>query len=86
MNAEIYVDVLTEQLRRERAVITAMQHRTGRNPVSNLLLRKPWRAGHRPRWNRPREVWDWVRFAHDCQDPVVGCSCSGGFRFPNDAR
>lgn len=46
-----------------------------------VFWRKPWRASHRPRWSRPLDVLDWLRKAHDCADPAVGCSCSGGFRY-----
>ncbi len=65
------------QLRRERAAIEAVHAlpwwRVG------ILLRRPWRA---------RDVFacttwrQWLFEVHDCQDPAVACSCSGGFRFP----
>ena len=32
--------------------------------------------------NQARNVCRWLRDAHDCQDPRVGCSCSGSYRFP----
>jgi len=72
---------LWEQLQRERQVISAMQHRTKRNPVRDLLLRKPWKSPTKPHgW---RDFWQWLVCAHDCSDPAVGCSCSGGYRFPH---
>jgi hypothetical protein len=69
---------MEEQLRRERAVIAAMHAR----PLwrVGILLRRPWRSPTRPQ--TIRDLWPWLRFAHDCADPAVGCSCSGGFRFP----
>ena len=63
----------------------------------SLFTRKPWRSGHGPferyaRWvHRHRLAYlavqvanlvGWLRFAHDCQDPRIGCSCSGSYRFP----
>lgn len=32
--------------------------------------------------NQLRNLVNWIRFAHDCQDPQVGCSCTGSYRFP----
>lgn len=66
------------QLRREQAVIEAMHRRPWWRV--GILLRRPWRASWRP--ETLRDVWPWLTVAHDCQDPVIGCSCSGGFRFP----
>jgi len=61
----------------------------------NIIKRKPWRskapifAG----WHKFNpwyiNIWinvlapiSWIRAAHDCQDPRVGCSCYGSYRFP----
>lgn len=33
--------------------------------------------------NQLRNLWSWLRYAHDCQDPRVGCSCAGSYRFPS---
>jgi hypothetical protein len=74
---------LEPQLRREQAAIQAIHARISRNPLRSLLWNKPWRAAWRPRWTNPREVWQWLRSAHDCADPSVACSCTGGFRFPS---
>lgn len=37
----------------------------------------------RPHWIAVAwlNIWSWVRYAHDCSDPSIACSCSGGFRF-----
>lgn len=70
---------------REQEVIRAMQRRAARNPIRDLMWRRPWRAPHGPNWRSARDAWQWLRAAHDCADPAVGCSCSGGFRFPADA-
>lgn len=77
-----------EWLARDREVIAAMQRRLERNPVRWLLWRKPWRAPHGmalrgyPLRSWPFNAWQWLAYAHDCSDPSVGCSCSGGYRFP----
>lgn len=55
-----------------------------------FFWRKPWRApgpmlpprGHRHLLNVVRSVAGWLRRAHDCQDPAVGCSCYPSFRMP----
>jgi hypothetical protein len=75
-------DVLEEQLRKEQACIQAMHHRPWWRV--GILRRRPWRSPTR-RW--PGEpllgyLWAWLFVKHDCQDPAVGCSCQGGFRFP----
>jgi hypothetical protein len=75
--------VLWDSRDRDREVIRAMQKRIARNPVRDLLWRNPWRSRSRPNLRSPRDAWDWLRKAHDCGDPSVGCSCSGGFRFGN---
>ena len=74
--------VLEKQLRREQACIQAMHDRPWWRV--GILRRRPWRSTIR-RW--PKEsilshLWAWLFVIHDCQDPAVGCSCSGGFRFP----
>lgn len=61
--------------------IRAMQQRADKFLVFSIFWRKPWKSGHLPNWNSVRSVWDWIKYAHDCQDPAVACSCSGGFRF-----
>lgn len=58
--------------------------------------RKPWRSGWVPTWRKSSDCewwryplillgnwWGWLRYAHDCQDPRIGCSCSGSYRFPH---
>jgi hypothetical protein len=65
------------QLRREQKVIEAMHRRPWWRV--GVLHRRPWRK----RW--PSDVhglWDWLTKTHDCSDPMVGCSCTDGFRFP----
>jgi len=66
------------QLRREQKVIEAIHHKPWWK--IGILYRRPWRASWRPR--TLREIVSWLLAAHDCADPAVGCSCSGGFRFP----
>lgn len=65
---------LLAQLRREQAVIEAMHRRPWWR--LGILHRRPWRASYFT------NIWTWLRVAHDCQDPMIGCSCSGSFRFP----
>lgn len=71
---------LEPQLRREQAVIHAMHHKPWWRV--GIFNRRPWLSGL-----TVREVglWSWLTVVHDCQDPVIGCSCSGGFRFPKVA-
>lgn len=70
---------LQAAIQRDQQIIRAMQRRSDRNPIRSFLWRRPWRApGHVPL----RGFWQWLRNAHDCADPAVGCSCSGGFRYP----
>jgi hypothetical protein len=85
------IAVLTAQLEREREVIQAMRERGRRwhGPLLDVLWRKPWRSsgGTGVRCGRTWGVklsnfLGWLRNAHDCADPSVGCSCSGGFRHP----
>lgn len=73
---------ILRQLRREQAVIEAMH----RKPFwrVGILDRKPWRSSLK---RFPSEgwfdwIWSWLFVIHDCKDPAIGCSCSGGFRFP----
>lgn len=72
---------LLEQLRREQAAVAAMHRRPWWRV--GVLLRRPWRAPKGPRNSGWRGLVDWLYASHDCQDPMVGCSCSGGFRFPH---
>lgn len=52
------------------------------------IRRRIWRANHGPSlvWNDPiistLNFFNWFFNAHDCQSPVIGCSCAGGYRFP----
>jgi hypothetical protein len=88
-----YVQTRLEQiywnsLEREREVIRSMQKKIYRSPIRSFFWRKPWRAPSRPVWhgNLWRYIGDffsWIRVAHDCQDPAVGCSCHPSFRFPS---
>lgn len=78
------VSVLRAQLDRERTVIAAMH----RQRHLHILRRKPWRSRVKPIEGSTLRVkisslWQWLRKAHDCADPAIGCSCSGSFRFPN---
>jgi hypothetical protein len=66
------------QLRREQAAIAAIHRRPWWRV--GILLRRPWRSALRP--VNFTGLVAWLRYAHDCQDPAVACSCSGGFRFP----
>jgi hypothetical protein len=75
--------VFWDRLERDGQVIRAMQRRIARNPVLDILWRKPWRAPHRP--HGLRDLLQWLRLAHDCQNPAVGCSCHPSFRFPASA-
>jgi hypothetical protein len=72
-----------EQLNREREVIRAMQQRQRRwhGPVGDFLWRRPWRSPA-PVPPLGQGLINWLRAAHDCSDPSVGCSCTGGYRFP----
>lgn len=81
---------MDKRLAREQEVIRAMQVRQRRwlGPLG-ILWRRPWRSPARPGWSRTaplgvnvRNLIGWISAAHDCADPSVGCSCSGGFRFP----
>jgi hypothetical protein len=79
---------LWQARQRDQVVITAMQRRASRNPIRDLLWRRPWRSPSRPTRGDTlaitiRNYWQWLRMAHDCADPAVGCSCTGGFRFPH---
>lgn len=82
MNA-VYDGILA-QLHREQAAVQAMHSvpwwRAG------ILLRRPWasEAKRGQRESRLSWAWAWLTVVHDCSDPSVGCSCSGGFRFPRD--
>jgi hypothetical protein len=85
---------LRRQLDREREVIHAMQRRYDRPFPFDILQRKPWRSPdpnlylsnqHSLRVN-VRNLYQWLRYAHDCADPSVGCACSGGFRFPHPGK
>ncbi|MFJ8687397.1 hypothetical protein [Micromonospora wenchangensis] len=69
---------------RERNVIAAMQRRINRNPIRGFLWRRPWRSSARPNLRSLRDVAEWVRAAHNCADPSIGCSCTGGYRFPRN--
>jgi hypothetical protein len=89
--AEDLTAVLKVQLRREREVIAAMRRRQRKwhGPVLDLFWRKPWRSTAGVGVSRDRSVrvnlsnfLGWLRNAHDCADPSVGCSCSGGYRHP----
>lgn len=74
---------IAEKLDREREVIRAMQRRQARwhGPVGDFIWRRPWRSPV-PVPRPGRGLWSWLRGAHDCADPSIGCSCTGGFRFP----
>lgn len=76
----------------EAEVIHAMQERMHRwhGPL-DILWRKPWKSPAPTGWRegttlpvKLRNVRHWLRYAHDCADPSVGCSCSGGFRYPHN--
>ena len=76
---------------RDAEVIHAMQQRQYRwhGPLLDMLWRKPWKSPTGPSWSLNRSLrinasnlLGWLRNAHDCADPSVGCSCQGGFRFP----
>ena len=80
---DVMVDavVYEKQLRREQAAIEAIQAlpwwRRG------ILLRRPWRSSMaRSGQSLLSWVCAWLFVIHDCADPAVACSCSGGFRFP----
>jgi len=68
---------------RDRDCIAAMQRRIARNPVREFLWRRPWRSPSRPNLRSLRDTLTWLGKAHDCADPSIGCSCSGGYRFPD---
>lgn len=82
---------LQSQLDRERAVVRAMQYRfSHRHPIREFFWRKPWKStAPRPTLNRYgiglylQELLQWLRNAHDCTDPSIGCSCHPSYRFPN---
>jgi hypothetical protein len=71
---------LWDSRERDRQVIHAMQRRIAGNPLRDLLWRRPWRSNHGPQ--SVRHFFQWIRAAHDCHDPSVGCSCQPSFRFP----
>jgi hypothetical protein len=70
------------QLRREQTVIEAMH----RKPFwrVGILHRRPWRSGLKRLNGESLFSWirSWMFVIHDCKDPAIGCSCSGGFLFP----
>lgn len=76
---------------RNETCIAAMQKQLLRFPFG-LFHRKPWRSpgkwyegvftGSASLRIRILNFIEWLRNAHDCSDPAVACSCSGGFRFP----
>lgn len=77
---------LEPQLRREQAAIAAIHAKPWWR--IGVLLRRPWRAPASVKNRGACEsflkwISDWFLVIHDCQDPAVACSCSGGFRFPN---
>lgn len=75
-------DHLLRQLRREQAVIEAMHKRPWWR--IGILHRRPWNSkAHRyPEDNLFTWIQVWLLVIHDCQDPMIGCSCTGSFRFP----
>lgn len=78
-------DPILVQLRREQACIQAIHARPWWRV--GILLRRPWRR--EPPWRYGwslRNLWSWLTVAHDCADPMVACSCTGGFRFPRHAE
>lgn len=65
---------------------------------TRILTRKPWRAPTGPFQRYDRAVHrrpsayvacqianliGWLRYAHDCQNPNIGCSCTGSHRHPH---
>ena len=84
--AELNYQTVWDSRERDREVIQAMQRRADRNSLRGLLWRKPWRSSTRPNLRSVRDLLQWLRVAHDCADPAVGCSCNGGFRFPRPAE
>lgn len=82
------------KLSREREVIRAMQWRQRRwiswFPGLGLLWRKPWKSPapmaisiRIDTATNVHNLVQWLRNAHDCSDPSIGCSCQGGYRFPS---
>lgn len=88
------LDAREDQLEREGAVISAMQNRFAHNhPIRSFFWRRPWNStAPIPKLNQYgistylRELFSWLRFAHDCTDPSVGCSCRPSYRFPNPEK
>lgn len=78
--------IYKECLDRDREVIRAMQQRAARNPIRHFMWRKPWKSPSKTHFSFSKigflNLISWLARAHDCSDPAVGCSCSGGFRFP----
>jgi hypothetical protein len=91
ISLEEHIKVLERRRSIDQEVIRAMQKKLSSrwNPIKDLLYRKPWRSRikyHQLKgdywWITIINIWGWLCRAHDCQDPSIGCSCSGGFRFP----
>jgi hypothetical protein len=75
---------LMESRARDRECIRRMQLRQRKwlGPVGDFFWRKPWKSRAFINPLHPRSLKDWLQAAHDCSDPSIACSCSGGFRFP----
>lgn len=76
--------VLEKTCARLETCVAAVHERIARHPLLRVLWRRPWRSRYRPRWSSLWEVTSWLIAAHDCDDPSVACTCTGGFRFPNE--
>lgn len=89
-----YRRIYSERLQREGEVIRAMQYRFAhRHPIRHFFWRKPWRSTAPIGWSdgktltvKVANLVSWLRFAHDCTDPAVGCSCHPSYRFPDPEK
>lgn len=88
---------LRGQLERTSDALRALQYRRSRwfrwvYPL-DIIWRKPWRSTATTGWHEGRTLTvkvsnfvGWLRFAHDCADASIACSCHPSYRFPNPEK
>lgn len=89
MDDKEIIRILELRRYRDQKTIAAMQKKLGSNFIKSFLWRKAWRSKTKSKAMRGDNLritiinlLSWLRYAHDCQDPAIGCSCHGSFRFP----
>jgi len=81
------IDILENRRVLDQAVIKAMQDKLNSNPIKSLFWRKPWKSNICLVKGDTfiitiQNLVSFIKYAHDCQDPAIGCSCTDSFRFP----